>query len=176
MGIVWSARDPLLDRTLAIKVLKRIDAAPSLRLRLLREARAMARLKHPNVLTVYEVGTEGERDFIAMELVEGGPLDEWLAKDPPRSDVVAALLAAGRGLASAHAAGLVHRDFKPNNVLRSRDGRVLVTDFGLARGLSDDAPVVAPIVAEGVAHDVTHEAPVSDSSAVDSVLHSPLTK
>src|SRR3954467_4554578 len=87
MGVVWSAHDPDLDRTLAIKVLKRSDAAPALRKRLpraaralrkrlLREARAMARLKHPNVLTVYKVGTESDRDFIAMELVEGGSLDE----------------------------------------------------------------------------------------------------
>src|SRR4051812_31098592 len=82
MGVVWSAHDPNLDRVLAIKVLKRSDAAPSLRKRLLREARAMARLKHPNVLTVYEVGTEGDRDFIAMEMVEGGSLDEWLERHP----------------------------------------------------------------------------------------------
>src|SRR5438046_8943568 len=98
MGTVWSARDPLLDRMLAIKVLKRSDAAPALRMRLLREARAMARLKHPNVLTVYEVGTEGDRDFIAMELVDGGSLDSWLAAKPPRDEILAALLAAGRGV------------------------------------------------------------------------------
>ncbi|MBL0212832.1 MAG: serine/threonine protein kinase [Myxococcales bacterium] len=138
MGVVWSAHDPNLDRRLAIKVLKRQDAAPALRKRLLREARAMARLKHPNVLTVYEVGTDGDRDFIAMELVEGGSLDEWLDRQPPRDDVMKAILAAGRGLAAAHAAGLVHRDFKPHNVLRSIGGRVLVTDFGLARGMGDD--------------------------------------
>ncbi len=139
MGVVWKAHDPNLDREIAIKVLKRHDAHPSLRKRLLREGRAMARLKHPNVLTVYEVGTEGDRDFIAMELVDGSSLDQWLSHDPPRADVIHALLAAGRGLAAAHAAGLVHRDFKPHNVLRSKDGRVLVTDFGLARGLGDDS-------------------------------------
>jgi predicted Ser/Thr protein kinase len=175
MGVVWSAQDPLLDRMIAIKVLKSGDAPPALRLRLLREARAMARLKHPNVLTVYEVGTEGERDFIAMELVEGGPLDDWLARDPPRADVIAALLAAGRGLAAAHAAGLVHRDFKPNNVLRSKDGRVLVTDFGLARGLTDDSPALAPSTPPTSALDVTMDATVSGRRA-DSVLDSPLTK
>ena len=178
MGVVWSAQDPLLDRTLAIKVLKSLDAAPALRLRLLREARAMARLKHPNVLTVYEVGTEGERDFIAMELVDGGPLDDWLARNPPAGEVMAALLAAGRGLAAAHAAGLVHRDFKPNNVLRSKDGRVLVTDFGLARGLGNDSPV-APITdaTPHAALDVTIDASASGSSRrTDSVLDSPLTK
>jgi hypothetical protein len=136
-----------------------------MRTRLLREAHAMARLKHPNVLTVHEVGTEGDRDFIVMELVDGGPLDHWLAFGPEEAEVMAALLAAGRGLAAAHAAGLVHRDFKPNNVLRSRAGRVLVTDFGLARGLGDDAaPGEAP------------ELPAVNVQSVDSVLHSPLTR
>ena len=96
LGVVWSAHDPNLDRSLAIKVLKKSNAAPQLRLRLLREARAMARLKHPNVLTVYEVGTEGDRDFIAMELVEGGSIDEWLARSPGRDDVLTAIVAAGR--------------------------------------------------------------------------------
>src|SRR5205085_3193532 len=102
------------------------------------EARAMARLKHPNVLTVYNVGTEGDRDFIAMELVEGGSLDEWLDRQPPRDLVIKAVLAAGRGLAAAHAAGLVHRDFKPHNILRSHAGRIVVTDFGLARDVTPD--------------------------------------
>jgi serine/threonine protein kinase len=140
MGVVWQAHDPDLERAIAIKVLRGAEAGPTMRARLLREARAMARLKHPNVLTVYEVGTDGDRDYIAMELVEGTNLDAWLTAKPPRDEVVAAILAAGRGLAAAHAAGLVHRDFKPHNVLRSRDGRVLVTDFGLARGtVSEDA-------------------------------------
>jgi len=134
MGVVWAARDPDLDREVAIKLLRGADASTELRTRLLREARAMARLKHPNVLTVYEVGSDGPRDFIAMELVDGVSLDLWLRDRPPAREVWDALLAAGRGLAAAHAAGLVHRDFKPHNVLRSRDGRVLVTDFGLARG------------------------------------------
>ncbi|MGE0550811.1 MAG: protein kinase [Kofleriaceae bacterium] len=161
MGVVWSAHDPNLDRMLAIKVLKRSDAPPALRKRLLREARAMARLKHPNVLTVYEVGTEGDRDFIAMEVVDGGSLDEWLTTKPPRGEVIAALIAAGRGLAAAHAAGLVHRDFKPHNILRSREGRVLVTDFGLARGVSDDSPSESPALSRNV---------VPASAALDTTL------
>jgi len=191
MGIVWKAHDPNLDREIAIKVLKRHDAHPSLRKRLLREGRAMARLKHPNVLTVYEVGTEGDRDFIAMELVEGGSLDEWIAKDPPRADVIKALLAAGRGLAAAHAAGLVHRDFKPHNVLRSHDGRILVTDFGLARGLGDDSspgvtePATPRDQGGSAGLDETLDAVKSPSPSArsaggnvrtDSVLDSPLTQ
>ncbi|MBL9013805.1 MAG: serine/threonine protein kinase [Myxococcales bacterium] len=175
MGVVWSAHDPTLDRLVAIKVLKRSDAAPALRKRLLREARAMARLKHPNVLTVYEVGTEGDRDYIAMELVEGGSLDEWLLRGPTHDDAMRAVLAAGRGLAAAHAAGLVHRDFKPHNILRSKDGRVLVTDFGLARGLGDDsASGTSEEIDAGTAMDMTIRSS-SSSARTDSVLDSPLT-
>src|SRR5262245_17800892 len=99
MGTVWSAHDPMLDRTIAIKVIKGRESTDAMRTRLLREAQAMGRLKHPNVLTVHEVGTEGDRDFIVMELVDGGPLDHWLAFGPPYEEVMAALLAAGRGLA-----------------------------------------------------------------------------
>src|SRR4051812_47686600 len=142
MGIVWAARDPDLERTVAIKLLHSAHASADQRQRLLREARAMARIKHPNVLTVYEVDSDGDRDFIAMELVDGASMEQWLTTKPPADDVWAAVLAAGRGLAAAHDAGLVHRDFKPHNVLRSRDGRVLVTDFGLARGLGEEAPRV----------------------------------
>ncbi|MEO8552742.1 MAG: serine/threonine-protein kinase, partial [Kofleriaceae bacterium] len=137
MGIVWCARDPDLERSVAIKLLHAQAAGPEQRQRLLREARAMARLKHPNVLTVYEVDSDGDRDYIAMELVDGANLDTWLSAKPPAADVWSAVIAAGRGLAAAHAAGLVHRDFKPHNVLRSVDGRVLVTDFGLARGTGE---------------------------------------
>ena len=165
MGVVWAAHDPLLDRTIAIKVLKSRDVHDAMRTRLLREAQAMAQIKHPNVLTVHRVGTEGDRDYIAMELVDGGPLDHWLAFGPPEHEVMEALLAAGRGLAAAHAAGLVHRDFKPNNILRNKDGHVLVTDFGLARGLGDDWS--SPVTATGS---------LDPDRARDNVLASPLTK
>ena len=185
MGVVWAAHDPDLDREIAIKLLRhQAQASPALRKRLLREARAMARLKHPNVITVYEVGSSGDTDFIAMELVEGRTLDEWLAHDPPRDDVWRALIAAGRGLAAAHAAGLVHRDFKPHNVLRSRDGRVLVTDFGLARGLGDEGGVEEPpqreLPADAAGLEETLEArtpsPAVTPARTDSLLDSPLTQ
>ena len=173
MGIVWCARDPDLERAVAIKLLHAADAGPEQRQRLLREARAMARLKHPNVLTVYEVDSDGDRDYIAMELVEGANLDAWLAAKPPAGDVWNAVILAGRGLAAAHAAGLVHRDFKPHNVLRSVDGRVLVTDFGLARGTgeaSGAAPVELP--AGPVALAETMDAVRSDR-ILDSTLTAP---
>ncbi len=189
MGVVWRAHDPKLDREVALKVLKRMDAPASLRQRLQREARAMARLKHPNVLTVYDSGTEGGRDFIAMELVDGCSLDQWLDRHPLPEDVIAAVLAAGRGLAAAHRAGLVHRDFKPHNVLRSNDGRVLVTDFGLARGLGDvveDSQAEAAFeVSTSGGFDETMDAGGSTPAGVntsgarskpDSVLDSPLTQ
>lgn len=162
MGVVWAAHDPDLDRAVALKVVRYEKPTLALRRRLLREARAMARLKHPNVCTVYEVDSEGDRDFIAMELVEGTHLDRWLATRPSRNEIWQVIVAAGRGLAAAHRAGLVHRDFKPQNVLRSHDGRVLVTDFGLARTYGGDP--AAPLATD-------------DATACDgkSVLDSSLT-
>ena len=136
MGVVHAAFDPDLERRVALKVLRDEVEAGDARQRLLREARAMARLTHPNVVSVYEVGSVGGRDYVAMELVEGETLAEWLRAAPrDPADIVAAFVAAGRGLAAAHAAELVHRDFKPHNVLRRKDGRICVTDFGLARGV-----------------------------------------
>ncbi len=138
MGVVYAAYDPDLDRKVALKLLQ-----PSLRgglsqRRLLREAQAMARLAHPNVVTVHEVGQVEGRTFISMEFVEGQNLDRWLAEDDRSpDDVLRVFLAAGKGLAAAHRAGLIHRDFKPANVLLGVDGRVRVADFGLARGAED---------------------------------------
>jgi tetratricopeptide (TPR) repeat protein len=132
MGVVVAARDPALDRVVAIKLLRSSAEGEESRARLAREAQAMARVQHPNVATVYEVGTVGEQAFVAMELVDGTTLKGWL-REQSRSarEVLAMLMAAGRGLAAVHAAGLVHRDFKPDNVLVGKDGRPRVSDFGL---------------------------------------------
>jgi len=141
MGVVWSAWDPELERRVAIKVLRPDlhGAAGTLgHARLLREAQAMARINHPHVIAVHEVGSLGEQVFVAMELVIGTTLTAWLAKDPHRwRETLARFLAAGDGIAAAHAAGVVHRDFKPDNVLVGDDGRVRVVDFGLARSATE---------------------------------------
>jgi tetratricopeptide (TPR) repeat protein len=142
MGVVYSAYDPELHRRVAIKLLRpgantavRAEGAS----RLLREAQAMARLSHPNVVSVYDAGTFAGRVFITMELVEGLSLRHWLrARHRTWREVLDVFRQAGRGLAAAHAAGLVHRDFKPANVLVSKDGRAQVTDFGLARDTADE--------------------------------------
>ena len=140
MGVVFAAHDPDLDRLVALKILRTAAGRDhtQARARLLREARAMAKLSHPNVITVHEVGTDGSRDFVAMELIDGKNVADWLTERRPAAEVLRVMLAAGRGLAAAHAAGLVHRDFKPHNVLLGRDGRVVVTDFGLARAFEGE--------------------------------------
>ena len=133
MGVVYRAHDPRLDRDVALKVLHRGAATARLR----REARALAALSDPNIVEIYDVGEWDGQTFIAMELVEGPTLHKWLASRP-RSDaeILDAFEAAGRGLAAAHRAGVIHRDFKPTNVLvADADGRprIKVVDFGLAK-------------------------------------------
>ena len=167
MGVVYAAYDDKLDRKIAIKVLRQQSTRDSARaqLRLLREAQAMARLSHPNVAVVHEVGTDGDDVYVAMEFIRGTTVQTWLSSQP-RSwrDIVDVFLQAGKGLAAAHAAGLVHRDFKPSNVMIGVDGRVRVLDFGLCstgrdsesgeherphRDLSGEITAAAPKVTQG---------------------------
>ena len=142
MGIVVAAHDPQLDRRVALKLVRGDAVRARGRDRLLREGQAMAKLSHPNVLTVYEAGTVSEDIFLVMELVEGRTLREWLAPGRTWQEVLDVFVAIGRGLAAAHRAGLVHRDFKPDNVLIGDDGRARVMDFGLvtAGGASEPTP------------------------------------
>ena len=140
MGEVYAAHDPQLDRRVAIKVLRPLHRAAASAARLLREAQALAKLDHPNVVAIHDVGEADGRVFLAMQFVEGTTLGEHVAAArPPWTQIVALYLAAGRGLAAAHAAGLIHRDFKPSNVLVDRAGVARVTDFGVARAAGDDA-------------------------------------
>jgi tetratricopeptide (TPR) repeat protein/predicted Ser/Thr protein kinase len=139
MGVVFAAYDPQLDRKVAIKLLatqtgKVVDD------RLQREAQALAKLDHRNVVTVHDVGVHEGRLFVAMEFVAGRTLGEWMTEQGaprPWPEVLAVFLDAGRGLVAAHEVGLIHRDFKPDNVMIADDGRVRVMDFGLARSNAD---------------------------------------
>ena len=144
MGVVWRASDPKLGRNVALKLLRRHDA--SLTERLIREAQSMAQVSHPNVVAVYDVGIADGNNYIAMELVEGTSLRGWQrAKSRTVPEIVAAYVDAGRGLAAAHAAGIVHRDFKPDNVLVGGDGRARVTDFGLAAAKPSESGTHHPV-------------------------------
>jgi tetratricopeptide (TPR) repeat protein/predicted Ser/Thr protein kinase len=138
MGVVHAAFDRHLDRKVALKFLgsEPVEDLERARARLQREAQALAQLAHPNVITVHDVGVLEGEVFLAMELVEGPTLRAWLGTPRSLSEILEVFRQAGEGLAAAHASGIVHRDFKPENVLVGDDGRVRVTDFGLARALS----------------------------------------
>jgi eukaryotic-like serine/threonine-protein kinase len=135
MGVVFAAHDPELDRKVAIKLVAvgRTGSSPSSQARLLAEAQTMAKLSHPNIVTVHEVGTHEGGVYVAMEYIDGETLDRWIARARPGlAAIMAAFEEAGRGLAAAHLVGVVHRDFKPSNAMIDRGGRVRVLDFGLA--------------------------------------------
>ena len=145
-GEVFAAYDPELDRKVALKLLHASGDADDGRAqsRLLREAKAMARLSHRNVVAVHDVGAFGARVFVAMEFVDGLTLKDWLAARPrARADVLGVFTQAAHGLGAAHAVGLIHRDFKPGNVMIGHDGSVRVMDFGLARGLAAEDAAAA---------------------------------
>ncbi len=147
MGVVYAAYDERLNRKVAIKLLHG-QASDSAQRRLRREALALAQLAHPNVVRVYEIGELDEQTYLVMEYVEGQTLRAWLGARPRRwREIVEVLLAAGRGLAAAHAKDLMHRDFKPDNVMLDDEGRVLVMDFGLARASDEDSPTAETVSA-----------------------------
>jgi tetratricopeptide (TPR) repeat protein len=156
MGDVYLAYDPKLDRRVALKLMNERAASPTMAARFAREAQAVARLSHPNVVAIYDAGEFGGRVYLAMEFVEGQTLAEWLAAGPRTwREVRDVFTAAGRGLTAAHEAGLVHRDFKPQNVMVGRDGAVRVTDFGLAADAGDLEDGQAAATSEGVAPELT---------------------
>jgi predicted Ser/Thr protein kinase len=173
MGVVFAAYDEELDRKVAVKLLREVDNSHcDRRTRILREAQAMARISHPNVVQIYEAGeltAVAGQVFIAMEFIEGTTLGEW---QRPRGweEVLPMYLAAGQGLVAAHESGLVHRDFKPDNVLIGSDGRPRVADFGLARTKAGESSPQSPAA--------TAPAPIEPGTAVGagSLLVSPLTQ
>jgi tetratricopeptide (TPR) repeat protein/predicted Ser/Thr protein kinase len=159
LGVVYSAFDPELDRKVAIKLMRvrrgGAEDTDEARDRLLREARALAKLAHPNVVPVFDAGTTGRDVFIVMELVDGQDLRKWLEIPRTRAEILRVLGDAGRGLAAAHAAGIVHRDFKPANVILGSDGRARVVDFGLARWLGVASAVADPVSPAGSNDELT---------------------
>jgi len=162
MGVVYAARDPKLDRTVALKIVR----APRLADRSLREAQAMARLSHPNVVAVHDVITHDDELVIVLELVPGSTLTQWLASPRTWHEIVGAFLQAARGLEAAHTAGLVHRDFKPANVfVRDEGGRVQVGDFGLARLVLEPGNSDPAAAQEGTPHYMAPEQKLGISDA-----------
>jgi serine/threonine protein kinase len=149
MGVVYAAYDWELERRLAIKVVRDDSASEASRRRMKREAQAMAKVSHPNVVQVYEVGEWAGQMYVAMEYIKGKNLADWLeAEERTWQEILEVYVQAGRGLAAAHRQGLVHRDFKPENVLVDTDNRARVLDFGLARseGLASAADTESALI------------------------------
>ncbi|MBM4778358.1 MAG: serine/threonine protein kinase [Archangiaceae bacterium] len=166
MGVVYAAWDPSLDRKVALKLVRRTGDDEVLDARLLREAKALARLSHPNVVGVHDAGIHESQVFLAMEFVEGVTLGQWLQQRPrPWEQVLAVFLGAGEGLAAAHRAQLVHRDFKPENVLVEPSGRARVTDFGLARDATAPATLESAIPRTEASAFVTREGSLTGTPA-----------
>lgn len=174
-GVVYAADDPQLGRVVALKMLRDRDRSDGAEhVRLLREARALARLSHPNVVQVFEVGETADGVFIAMERVDGLTLAEWLAARPrPLREVLEVFVQAARGLAAAHAVGLLHRDFKPGNALVGADGRVRIVDFGLARTSNPASERSAPDLHDERGPDTAVSAPASRARAGTPAYMSP---
>jgi serine/threonine-protein kinase len=185
MGVVYQARHVGLNRLVALKmVLAGGHAGPDELARFRGEAEAVARLKHPNVVQVYDVGEAGGLPYFSLEFVEGGSLDRKMAGTPlPPAEVAALVETLARAMAAAHAAGLVHRDLKPANVLLAEDGTPKVTDFGLAKRLDAAGPTatgavvgmpsyMAPEQAGGKSKEI---GPACDIYALGAILYECLT-
>ena len=162
MGVVYAAYDPQLDRKVAVKLVRPPAGADPERIktrqqRLVREAKALARLSHPNVVTVYDAGVWQDRVFLAMEFVQGGTLSDWVAGQPRGwRETLEVVVDAMAGVAAAHAQDLVHRDIKPGNIMVGDDGRVRVMDFGVVTAALDDAEPVSELPS-GVEFEVSQE-------------------
>ena len=187
MGEVYAAFDPELERSVALKLVLASRSGRDDPEALLHEARAAAALTHPNVVTIHDIGSDGGRVYIAMELIDGMTLRQWVKRTtPPPAAIVDAFVGAARGLAAAHAAGVVHRDFKPDNVMVSSEGRIIVLDFGLAgfaeptepgkqRGTDHKPTAGTPAYMAPEQHLRLPATPASDQFAFCVALHEMLT-